>query len=66
MSLQLSWPIFLPQVAQTVQAQVTSMRHKSEMQQEEHLNSKVDSVLDDNMITDDEYQNDSGVETVQL
>nr|GFA98344.1 hypothetical protein [Tanacetum cinerariifolium] len=35
-----------------------------EMQQEEHLNSKVDSVLDDNMITYDEYQNDSGVETV--
>nr|GFA53543.1 hypothetical protein [Tanacetum cinerariifolium] len=35
-----------------------------EMQQEEHLNSKVDSVLDDNMITYDEYQNDSGVEAV--
>nr|GFC29787.1 hypothetical protein [Tanacetum cinerariifolium] len=27
-------------------------------------NSKVDSVLDDNMITYDEYQNDSGVEDV--
>nr|GFB03770.1 hypothetical protein [Tanacetum cinerariifolium] len=52
MPLQLSWPIFLPQVAQT------------EMQQEEHLNSKVDSVLDDNMITYDENQNDSGVEAV--
>nr|GEW57081.1 hypothetical protein [Tanacetum cinerariifolium] len=35
-----------------------------EMQQEEHLNSEVDSVLDDNMITYDEYQNDSGVEDV--
>nr|GEZ17536.1 hypothetical protein [Tanacetum cinerariifolium] len=35
-----------------------------EMQQEEHLNSEVDSVLDDNMITYDEYQNDSGVEAV--
>nr|GFA38676.1 hypothetical protein [Tanacetum cinerariifolium] len=35
-----------------------------EMQQEKHLNSKVDSVLDDNMITYDEYQNDSGVEAV--
>nr|GEV65697.1 hypothetical protein [Tanacetum cinerariifolium] len=35
-----------------------------EMQQEEHLNSEVDSVLDDNMITYDEYQNDSRVETV--
>nr|GEX78777.1 hypothetical protein [Tanacetum cinerariifolium] len=30
----------------------------------EHLNSKVDSVLDDNMITYDEYQNDSEVEAV--
>nr|GFB54624.1 hypothetical protein [Tanacetum cinerariifolium] len=35
-----------------------------EMQQEEHLNSEVDLVLDDNMITYDEYQNDSGVEAV--
>nr|GEX54591.1 hypothetical protein [Tanacetum cinerariifolium] len=35
-----------------------------EMQQEEHLNSKVDSVLDDYMITYDEYQNDSGIEAV--
>nr|GFD43813.1 hypothetical protein [Tanacetum cinerariifolium] len=34
------------------------------MQQEEHLNSEVDSVLDDNMITYDEYQNDFGVEAV--
>nr|GEY33293.1 hypothetical protein [Tanacetum cinerariifolium] len=34
------------------------------MQQEEHLNFKVDSVLDDNMITYDEYQNDSRVEAV--
>nr|GFA47784.1 hypothetical protein [Tanacetum cinerariifolium] len=32
--------------------------------QEEHLNSEVDSVLDDNMITYDVYQNDSGVEGV--
>nr|GFD07651.1 hypothetical protein [Tanacetum cinerariifolium] len=52
MPLQLSWPIFLPHVAQT------------EMQQEEHLNSEVDSLLDENMITYDEYQNDSGVEAV--
>nr|GFB21382.1 hypothetical protein [Tanacetum cinerariifolium] len=37
---------------------------KKEMQQEEHLNSEVDSVLDDNMITYDEYQNDSKVEAV--
>nr|GEX13056.1 hypothetical protein [Tanacetum cinerariifolium] len=66
-------------VAQTVLAQVTSMRYKSviihffndvsyplahEMQQEEHLNSEVDSVLDYNMITYDEYQNDSGVKAV--
>nr|GEX40056.1 hypothetical protein [Tanacetum cinerariifolium] len=35
-----------------------------EMQQEEHLNSEVNLVLDDNMITYDEYQNDSGVEAV--
>nr|GEV05115.1 hypothetical protein [Tanacetum cinerariifolium] len=35
-----------------------------EMQQEEHINSEVDSVLDENMITYDEYQNDSGVEAV--
>nr|GFC62153.1 hypothetical protein [Tanacetum cinerariifolium] len=35
-----------------------------EMQQKEHLNSEVDSMLDDNMITYDEYQNDSGVEAV--
>nr|GEZ41113.1 hypothetical protein [Tanacetum cinerariifolium] len=35
-----------------------------EMHQEEHLNSEVDSVLDENMITYDEYQNDSGVEAV--
>nr|GFB47349.1 hypothetical protein [Tanacetum cinerariifolium] len=35
-----------------------------EMQQEEHLNSEVDSVLDDNMITYDEHQNDSEVEAV--
>nr|GFA72901.1 hypothetical protein [Tanacetum cinerariifolium] len=34
------------------------------MQQEEHLNSEVDSVLDDNMITYDKYQNDSRVEAV--
>nr|GEY61678.1 reverse transcriptase domain-containing protein [Tanacetum cinerariifolium] len=36
----------------------------TEMQQEEHLNSKVDSMLNDNMITYDEYQNDSRVEAV--
>nr|GEX36603.1 hypothetical protein [Tanacetum cinerariifolium] len=35
-----------------------------EMQQEEHLNSEVDSVLDEIMITYDEYQNYSGVEAV--
>nr|GEZ67040.1 hypothetical protein [Tanacetum cinerariifolium] len=35
-----------------------------EMQQEEHLNSEVDSVLYENMITYDEYQTDSGVEAV--
>nr|GFA54977.1 hypothetical protein [Tanacetum cinerariifolium] len=35
-----------------------------EMQQEAHLNSEVDSVLDENMITYDEYQNDSRVEAV--
>nr|GFB78117.1 hypothetical protein [Tanacetum cinerariifolium] len=70
---------FLADVAQTVLAQVTSMRYKSvmihffndvsyllaqEMKQEEHLNSEVDLVLDDNMITYDEYQNDSGVKAV--
>nr|GEY00668.1 hypothetical protein [Tanacetum cinerariifolium] len=32
-----------------------------EMQQEEHLNSEVDSMLDDNIITYDEYQNNSEV-----
>nr|GEV65074.1 hypothetical protein [Tanacetum cinerariifolium] len=35
-----------------------------EMQQKENLNSEVDSVLDDNMITYDEYQNNSRVEAV--
>nr|GFC65509.1 hypothetical protein [Tanacetum cinerariifolium] len=35
-----------------------------EMQQEEHLNYEVDSMLDDNMIMYDEYQNDSAVEAV--
>nr|GFC44771.1 hypothetical protein [Tanacetum cinerariifolium] len=35
-----------------------------EMQHEEHLNSEVDSVLDDNMITYDEYQNDFEFEVV--
>nr|GEZ07481.1 hypothetical protein [Tanacetum cinerariifolium] len=34
------------------------------MQQEAHLNTEVDSVLDDNMITYDVYQNDSEVEAV--
>nr|GFB33079.1 hypothetical protein [Tanacetum cinerariifolium] len=37
-----------------------------EMQQKEHLNSEVDSVLNDNMITYDEYQNDSRVEAIVL
>nr|GEU33140.1 hypothetical protein [Tanacetum cinerariifolium] len=36
----------------------------SHINEEEHLNSEVDSVLDDNMITYDGYQNDSGVEAV--
>nr|GFC13383.1 hypothetical protein [Tanacetum cinerariifolium] len=36
----------------------------SHINKEEHLNSEVDSVLNDNMITYDEYQNDSGVEAV--
>nr|GFB51201.1 hypothetical protein [Tanacetum cinerariifolium] len=36
----------------------------AKMQQEEHLNSEVDLVLNDNMITYDEYQNDSEVKTV--
>nr|GEU75748.1 hypothetical protein [Tanacetum cinerariifolium] len=35
-----------------------------EMHQEEHLNSEVDSVLDYNMITYDEYQNNFGVEAI--
>nr|GEV20793.1 Gag-Pol polyprotein [Tanacetum cinerariifolium] len=36
----------------------------SHINKEEYLNSKVDSVLDDNMITYDEYLNDSRVEAV--
>nr|GEX84678.1 retrovirus-related Pol polyprotein from transposon TNT 1-94 [Tanacetum cinerariifolium] len=36
----------------------------SHINEEEHLNSEVDSMLDDNMITYDEYQNDSGVEAI--
>nr|GEU69485.1 putative reverse transcriptase domain-containing protein [Tanacetum cinerariifolium] len=36
----------------------------SHINEEEHLNSEVDSVLDDNMITYDEYQSDSGVKAV--
>nr|GEZ37873.1 hypothetical protein [Tanacetum cinerariifolium] len=36
----------------------------SNINEEEHLNSDVDSVLDDNMIMYDEYQNDSRVEAV--
>nr|GFC49481.1 hypothetical protein [Tanacetum cinerariifolium] len=36
----------------------------SHINEEEHLNSEVDLVLDDNIITYDEYQNDSGVEAV--
>nr|GFB70137.1 hypothetical protein [Tanacetum cinerariifolium] len=38
----------------------------SHINEEEHLNSKVDSVLDDNMITYDEYQNDPGVKAVPI
>nr|GEZ51015.1 hypothetical protein [Tanacetum cinerariifolium] len=42
----------------------TNGSSSSHINEEEHLNSKVDSVLDDNMITYDEYQNDSRVEVV--
>nr|GEY38238.1 hypothetical protein [Tanacetum cinerariifolium] len=42
----------------------TNGSSSSHINEEEHLNSKVDSVLDDNMITYDEYQNDSKVEAV--
>nr|GFA58968.1 hypothetical protein [Tanacetum cinerariifolium] len=45
---------------QTIGSGVNNLGKKHE----EHLNSDVDSVLDDNMITYDEYQNDSGVEAV--
>nr|GEU32101.1 hypothetical protein [Tanacetum cinerariifolium] len=42
----------------------TNDSSSSHINKEEHLNSEVDSVLDENMITYDEYQNDSGVEAV--
>nr|GEX84260.1 putative retrotransposon Ty1-copia subclass protein [Tanacetum cinerariifolium] len=42
----------------------TNGSSSSHINEEEHLNSEVDSVLDHNMITYDEYQNDFGVETV--
>nr|GEU95471.1 hypothetical protein [Tanacetum cinerariifolium] len=42
----------------------TNGSSSSHINEEEHLNSKVDSVLDDNMITYDEYQNDSEVKAV--
>nr|GEY70601.1 hypothetical protein [Tanacetum cinerariifolium] len=44
----------------------TNGSSSSHINEEEHLNSKVDSVLDDNMITYDEYQNDSGVEAIPI
>nr|GFB90972.1 hypothetical protein [Tanacetum cinerariifolium] len=42
----------------------TNGSRSSHINEEGHLNSKVDSVLDDNMITYDEHQNDSEVEAV--
>nr|GFA89381.1 hypothetical protein [Tanacetum cinerariifolium] len=42
----------------------TNNSSSSHINEEEHLNYEVDSMLDDNMITYDEYQNDSGVEAV--
>nr|GEV80980.1 hypothetical protein [Tanacetum cinerariifolium] len=42
----------------------TNGSSSSHINEEEHLNSEVDSVLDDNMITYDEYQNDSEVKAV--
>nr|GEX44074.1 reverse transcriptase domain-containing protein [Tanacetum cinerariifolium] len=42
----------------------TNGSSSSHINEEEQLNSEVDSVLDDNMITYDEYQNDSRVEAV--
>nr|GEU90401.1 hypothetical protein [Tanacetum cinerariifolium] len=42
----------------------TNGSSSSHINEEEHLNSEVDSVLDENMITYDEYQNDSRVEVV--
>nr|GEZ53255.1 hypothetical protein [Tanacetum cinerariifolium] len=52
---------FMANISSTGGTNDLSSRHINE---EEHLNSEVDSVLDDNMITYDEYQNDSGVEAV--
>nr|GFA83795.1 hypothetical protein [Tanacetum cinerariifolium] len=52
---------FMANISSTGGTNGLSSSHNNE---EEHLNSKVDSVLDDNMITYDEYQNDSGVEAV--
>nr|GFC39279.1 hypothetical protein [Tanacetum cinerariifolium] len=42
----------------------TNGSSSSHINEEEHLNSEVDLVLNDNMITYDEYQNDFKVETV--
>nr|GEY72129.1 hypothetical protein [Tanacetum cinerariifolium] len=42
----------------------TNGSSSSHINEEEHLNFKVDLVLDDNMITYDEYQNDFGVKAV--
>nr|GFA44549.1 hypothetical protein [Tanacetum cinerariifolium] len=52
---------FLANLSSTCGINGSSSSHINE---EEHLNSEVDSVLDDNMITYDEYQNDFGVEAV--
>nr|GEU93822.1 hypothetical protein [Tanacetum cinerariifolium] len=53
---------FMANISSTGGTNGSSSSHINE--QEEHLNSEVDSVLDHNMITYDEYQNDFGVETV--
>nr|GFB83955.1 hypothetical protein [Tanacetum cinerariifolium] len=53
---------FMANLSSTVGINGSSSSHINE--QEEHLNSEVDSVLDDNMITYDEYQIDFGVEAI--
>nr|GEY52445.1 hypothetical protein [Tanacetum cinerariifolium] len=53
---------FMANLSSTCGSNCLSSSHINE--QEEHLNSEVDLVLNDNMITYDEYQNDSGVKTV--